>query len=96
MECMYFFVASNKVAACREDDFSISQDLLTTMNINAMEMQDLMVRHLTMSCCTFFCRGKWHGDVAIKELNLDSDSDCNAQLQAFKLEVSDCFMTHIA
>jgi len=36
------------------------------------------------------CRGNWHGDVAIKELNLDeeSDSDNTAQLQAFKLEVS--------
>jgi len=35
------------------------------------------------------CRGNWHGDVAIKELNLDeeSDSDNMAQLQAFKLEV---------
>jgi len=35
------------------------------------------------------CRGNWHGDVAIKELNLDeeSDSDNTAQLQAFKLEV---------
>jgi kinase suppressor of Ras 2 len=35
-------------------------------------------------------KGNWHGDVAIKELNLDSnsDADSSAQLQAFKHEVA--------
>ena len=38
----------------------------------------------------FIFRGQWHGDVAIKMLNFDSDSDNAAQLSAFKLEVIYC------
>lgn len=33
-------------------------------------------------------KGNWHGDVAIKVLNMDPDMDNQAQLQAFKLEVA--------
>ena len=33
------------------------------------------------------CRGNWHGDVAIKVLNMDPYLDNKAQLSAFKLEV---------
>lgn len=37
----------------------------------------------------FMFRGTWHGQVAIKMLHMDPDSDNNqAQLSAFKLEVS--------
>ena len=36
--------------------------------------------------CDF--RGSWHGDVAIKMLNMDPDTDNQAQLQNFKMEVS--------
>lgn len=32
-------------------------------------------------------RGNWHGDVAIKMLDMDPDSDNKSQLQSFKLEV---------
>ncbi len=40
---------------------------------------------LTMLC---MFRGNWHGDVAIKMLNMDHDSNNQSQLEAFKLEVS--------
>ncbi|GAB1603839.1 kinase suppressor of Ras 2-like isoform X1, partial [Argonauta hians] len=33
-------------------------------------------------------KGHWHGDVAIKKLNIDPTSDFQAQLSAFKLEVA--------
>lgn len=33
-------------------------------------------------------KGHWHGDVAIKKLNMDPESDYQAQLSAFKLEVA--------
>jgi hypothetical protein len=33
-------------------------------------------------------RGNWHGDVAVKMLNMENDLDNEAQLSAFKLEVS--------
>lgn len=33
-------------------------------------------------------KGQWHGDVAIKMLNMDPDTDNAAQLSAFKLEVA--------
>ncbi|XP_064650252.1 kinase suppressor of Ras 2-like isoform X4 [Lineus longissimus] len=33
-------------------------------------------------------KGNWHGDVAVKMLNMDSDLDNEAQLSAFKLEVA--------
>jgi len=48
---------------------------------------------LSFKGAVIVCRGNWHGDVAIKELNLDeeSDSDNTSQLQAFKLEVSHVF-----
>lgn len=43
---------------------------------------------ITVIC--FLFRGTWHGQVAIKMLHMDPDSDNNqAQLSAFKLEVRD-------
>ena len=33
-------------------------------------------------------RGHWHGRIAIKMLHMDSDTDNQAQLSAFKQEVS--------
>ena len=38
--------------------------------------------------CFHYFRGQWHGDVAIKMLNMDPETDNAAQLSAFKLEVS--------
>ena len=35
----------------------------------------------------YIYRGQWHGDVAIKMLHMDPDTDNAAQLSAFKLEV---------
>ena len=40
----------------------------------------------------YLCRGHWHGDVAIKKLNMDPESDYQAQLSAFKLEVRTFFL----
>ena len=36
---------------------------------------------------SIFYRGQWHGDVAIKMLNMDSETDNQSQLTAFKFEV---------
>lgn len=48
----------------------------------------------------YIIRGNWHGDVAIKMLNMDSqDSDAptdnSAQLQQFKMEVSHLFFINM-
>lgn len=42
---------------------------------------------LHVSYCLCMNRGQWHGDVAIKMLHMDPDTDNAAQLSAFKLEV---------
>jgi kinase suppressor of Ras 2 len=34
------------------------------------------------------CRGNWHGDVAIKMLNMETQTETDSQLAAFKLEVA--------
>ena len=44
------------------------------------------------TCCKLsfpirFYRGNWHGDVAIKMLNMDPERETQSQLQAFKMEV---------
>ena len=41
-----------------------------------------------MDCHACLDRGNWHGDVAIKMLNMETNLDHQAQLQAFKLEVA--------
>ena len=41
-----------------------------------------------MDCHVCRDRGNWHGDVAIKMLNMETNLDHQAQLQAFKLEVA--------
>lgn len=47
-----------------------------------------MIHKVTIRLKLLF-RGTWHGQVAIKMLHMDPDSDNNqAQLSAFKLEVS--------
>lgn len=59
--------------------------------------EHLVVRSQRVTCSHFvavkiFCaryyRGQWHGDVAIKMLHMDPDTDNAAQLSAFKLEVN--------
>jgi len=46
-------------------------------------------------CCVSNDRGSWHGDVAIKVLELDKEQDNQAQLQAFKREVRLCATLYI-
>ena len=42
----------------------------------------------------YIYRGQWHGDVAIKMLHMDPDTDNAAQLSAFKLEVKYIILSH--
>ena len=49
-----------------------------------------VIAHCWLDCddSLMCCRGNWHGDVAIKMLNMDPDMDNGLQLQVFKLEVA--------
>jgi len=75
-------------------------DIFKLHSFNLVSTEALFLGfYLVCPLLMILCRGNWHGDIAIKELNLDeeSDSDYTAQLQAFKLEVSQihrlcCFM----
>ncbi|XP_053376455.1 kinase suppressor of Ras 2-like [Mercenaria mercenaria] len=51
-------------------------------------IQDDPIGTVRFGTYMYVYRGQWHGDVAIKMLNMDPDTDNAAQLSAFKLEVA--------
>ena len=45
--------------------------------------------HSVVTYCACVARGSWHGDVAIRVVQMDPDLDNQVQLQKFKQEVSE-------
>ena len=46
-----------------------------------------ILAYMASNLVVCYFRGHWHGDVAIKLLDMGNDSDNQAQLAAFRLEV---------
>ena len=83
------FVTYRKVMVGSRKQRSVSGQRGTCSPEKGLGTAGVMVVILTYETCSVcMCRGNWHGDVAIKMLNMDPDTDNQSQLQTFKLEVA--------